>query len=274
MTLAAVPVAAAAASAPRESLAAELHSALYVGTVRHRRHDAVRHEFTVGAYMVYLDLGELDRAFAGRWFWSARRIAPMWFRRADYFGARDVPLAQAVRDAVANELGVRPDGAIRVLTNLRCFGYQFNPVSFYYCFDRHDRLVAVLAQITNTPWGERHHYVVGADAAHPAADALHARFAKAFHVSPFQPMEHVYDWTFTAPGDRVVVHMENLAADARVFDATLSMQRRPWTTANLARVSLRHPCMAMEVVASIYWHALRLWWKRAPFHTHPKKRVR
>jgi hypothetical protein len=246
-----------------------LRSGLYFGAVRHRRFDAVRHAFTNRLFLAYLDLDELEAAFAGRWWWSARRPAPMWFRRADYFGPRHVPLADAVRDAVAVRAGVRPTGAVRVLTNLRTFGYVFNPVTFYYCHDADDRLVAVLAEITNTPWGERHHYVVVADG---SGGPLRATFAKRFHVSPFQPMEQIYRWALTPPGERLAVHMQNEAGGAKVFDATLVLQRRPWTTRSLVAAAVRHPWMTMQVIVAIHWHALRLWCKRAPFHVHPSKR--
>lgn len=251
--------------------AAVRHSAVYVGEVRHRRHDAVGHAFAVRLYMAYLDLAELDAAFAGRWLWSARRWwAPMRFRRADYFGDPARPLAECVQDAVAARLGVRPDGPVRVLTQLRCLGYVFNPVTFYYCFDRAERLQAVLAEITNTPWGERHHYVVGREA-DAGGDTLRAEFAKAFHVSPFQPMHHRYRWAFGTPGERLGVHMDNLDGERAVFDATLSLARRPWTTGVLARALARHPWMTAKVTAMIYWQAFLLWCKKAPFHTHPEK---
>ncbi|MEO6596232.1 MAG: DUF1365 domain-containing protein [Planctomycetota bacterium] len=246
-----------------------LHSCLYFGKVQHRRFGTVRRDFAVRLYFAYLDLDELDSAFAGRWWWSARRPAPMWFRRRDYFGSPDRPLADAVRDAVEERLGVRPAGAVRVLTNLRCLGYVFNPVSFYYCFDRDERLAAVLAQITNTPWGERHHYVVAAVG--PGA-TLRAQFPKQFHVSPFQPMEQDYGWTLGTPGERLTVHMENRANGEVMFDATLQVERQPWTTRNLVAAVLRHPCMSAKVTLSIYLQALLLWWKKAPFHAHPKKR--
>lgn len=246
-----------------------LHSALYVGDVRHRRFDAVRHAFRMRLCLVYLDLDEVDRAFAGRWLWSARRPAPWWFRRRDHFGPPERPLADCVRDAVAARVGVRPDGPVRVLTNLRAFGVSFNPVSIYYCFDRTERLVAALAEITNTPWRERHHYVV---AATPGRRTLRARFGKRFHVSPFQPMEQDYDWVLGTPGERLCVHMANRMAGRVVFDATLALRRRPWNTRNLALAGLRHPCTAGAVLARIYWHAFRLWCKRAPFHVHPRKR--
>jgi len=255
-------------------VAAPLRSCLYFGTVRHRRFDAVGHAFRVRAAFVYLDLDELDRAFAGRWYWSARRPAPMWFRRRDYFGDPSVPLDAAVRDAVEQRLGVRPAGAVRVLTTPRALGLSFNPVTFYYCFDPEDRLQAVLAEITNTPWGERHHYVVGRQ---EGAEQLRSEFAKSFHVSPFQPMSQRYRWLFAEPGEQLVVHMENTRAGAdeaggaaeKVFDATLVVHRRTWNTRSLLRAAVCHPWPSLGVLTSIYWHALRLWWKRAPFFDHP-----
>jgi DUF1365 family protein len=246
-----------------------LASCLYVGTVRHRRLTGVRHEFKLSLYLAYLDLDEIEQAFAGGLWWSATHPAPMRWLRRDYFGPADRPLGDCVRDAVQQSIGVRPDGPVRMLTNLRCFGFVFNPVTFYYCFDRQQRLVAVLAEITNTPWRQRHHYVV---AANGAAGTLRATFPKAFHVSPFQPMEQSYVWAFSPPGDKLAVHMENHAGDAVVFDATLAVERRPWTARERAKAWCRHPLMALGAILLIYWHALRLWWKRAPFHPHPKHR--
>lgn len=245
------------------------HSGVYFGTVRHRRFDAVGRGFAMRLCMVFLDVDEIDAAFAGRWFWSAKRPAPMRFLRSDYFGDPARPLGDEVRDAVGRELGRRPAGPVRLLTGLRCFGYSFNPVTFYYCYDDDERLVAVLSQITNTPWKERHYYVVAAD----QRGRLRKRFGKEFHVSPFQPMEHDYVWRFSAPGERLAVHMENHAPDGKAFDATLVMHRRAWSTATLARAWLRHPWMSLKVIGGIYWHALRLWLARAPFHVHPRRRA-
>lgn len=158
-----------------------MHSCLYDGWVRHRRFAPRAHAFRYRLFMAYLDLTELDRVFRGRWFWSTRRPALAWFRRADYLGDPSVPLDQAVRDCVERNTGVRPRGPIRLLTHLRYFGYVFNPVSFYYCFDTADtRVETIVAEITNTPWGERHAYVLSARGEQP----LRFRFGKAFHVSP------------------------------------------------------------------------------------------
>ncbi|MHC4959381.1 MAG: DUF1365 domain-containing protein [Planctomycetota bacterium] len=240
------------------------HSCLYDGRVRHRRIHPVRHAFTKRLFYLYLDLDELPRLFDRRWLWSARRAALAWFRRSDYLGDPAVPLADAVRDLVEERTGRRPTGPVRLLTHLRYFGLSFNPVSFYYCFDEPgERVETVVAEITNTPWGERHAYVV-------PGNSRHHRFAKSFHVSPFMGMDDTYDWSLPDPDERLLVHMENRRAGGRHFDATLTMRRRPLNGRTLAMSLLRFPFMTLGVVAGIYFEALRLWLKRAPFHAHPE----
>lgn len=244
-----------------------MNSCVYRGTIRHRRFRPMRHEFQYRMFMLYLDLDELPGVFDRRWLWSARRFAPAWFRRSDYLGDPSVPLAEAVRNLVAERTGQRPTGPIRLLTHLRYWGYAQNPVSFYYCFDATGaNLETIVAEITNTPWGERHAYVVRAN---PHSDAHSAQFDKTFHVSPFMPMDHRYAWHFATPGDRLHLRMANLDDDARVFDATLRLRRAPMTGPVLAGCLVRHPWMTASIVAGIYWQAMRLWVRGAPFHPHP-----
>jgi uncharacterized protein len=248
-------------------------SAIYTGWVQHRRFTPSENKFRYRLFMMYLDLAELPRVFDRFWFWSARRSALARFRREDYHGDPGKPLDAAVRDLVQEQTGSRPTGPIRMLTHLRYFGYIFNPVTFYYCFDSSDqRVETIVAEITNTPWDERHAYVLPVSIAEKAgAKAWRFQFGKDFHVSPFMPMDVQYDWRFTAPQDGLFVHMENHREGRPVFDATLNLHRRPITGASLARALIAFPAMTVQITALIYWQALKLILKRTPFFTHPKK---
>ncbi len=235
-------------------------SCLYEGMVRHRRTEP-RREFRHPLVLAYIDLAELPELLDGRLL--ARGPGVVRFRRSDYLGDPAIPLEPAVRDLVAQRLdGRRPAGPIRVLTQPRTLGHCFNPVSFYYCFDRDgERLEAVVAEVTNTPWGERHAYVVPRGAGH---------FRKVLHVSPFMDMDHTYRCRAGAPGRALSVHIENLRAGARLFDATLALRRRELTRRSLRRATLRYPLGATRVLALIYMHALGLRLAGARVYPHPR----
>ena len=244
-------------------------SALYTGYVTHHRRHPTTHGFRFNLFMVYLDLAELPGLFDGRMFWSARRPALAWFRRGDHFGDPDVPLDEAVRSRVESESGRRPEGPIRLLTHLRYFGYVMNPISVYYCFTPDEsRVRALVAEVTNTPWGKRHIYVVEPEA-EAGSEWLRASFAKALHVSPFMHMDQSYDLTATVPGERLDIRIEAAHAGSPLFEANLALRRRPLTGRNLRLALIRHPLLTARVTTAIYWHALRLWLKRVPFVPHP-----
>lgn len=266
---------------PSTPAEAPSHSALYEGTVRHRRFTPTRHEFRYRLFLAYLDLDELPGLFTGSRLAAVDRPALMWFRRADYLDGGDGPLDQAVRDLVEVRTGARPAGPIRMLTHLRSFGYVFNPITIYYCFDEHgDQVDTVVLEVTNTPWGERHCYVLEV-AGDPRAEQV---FAKELHVSPFMPMDLVYRVAATTPGERLWVRMalerapEDTALESppergsRVFDADLVLRRVELSRRSLRRTLVRHPLMTIRVTAAIHVEAARLWWKRVPFVAHPRKK--
>jgi DUF1365 family protein len=249
-----------------------MHSRVYVGQVKHRRHTPVTHAFHYALFMLYLDLDELPTLFRKRWLWSTKRPALARFKREDHLGDTSVDLATAVRRFVEDETGIALKGPIRLLTNLRYFGYGFNPVSFYYCFDESgDKLEVIVAEVSNTPWGQQYCYILPEANNRGSADRKRYLLDKRFHVSPFMDMNLDYDWRFSLPAEKLVVHMKNYREDRQLFDATLSLQQRPFTAANLAGVLIRYPMMTVKIIAAIYYQALRLWLKKVPFFPHPDK---
>lgn len=251
-------------------MSGEFASAVYQGWITHRRQRPSAHDFRYRMFQLYLDLDELPRLFEGRRFWSLDRPNLAQLRRRDCYGDPALSIADAVRARVQAETGLRPTGPIRLLTHGRYFGLTMNPVSFYYGFaDDGVTLEWVLAEITNTPWGERHAYFLPASRAQARGRALHWQFEKEFHVSPFIGMQRDYHWALTTPGDGLHVHMDVFEAGEREFDATLALERQPWNANTLASSLMRYPWLTASVAAGIYWQAARLWLKKVPIHAHP-----
>jgi uncharacterized protein len=250
-----------------------MKSAIYTGHVRHRRFSPVPHAFTYRLFMMYVDLDELPSLFENRWFWSVNRTNLASFNRTDHVGDPTVPLGESIRQLVEERTGSRPAGPIRLLTHLRYIGYVFNPVSFYFCYDRSDAYVdSIVAEITNTPWGERHCYVLGPEQNRACGRKKRYQLDKVFHISPFIDMDVAYDWRFTEPASQLVIHMKNLQDRQPFFDATMRLERCELSASSLARVLIQYPLMTVKVIGAIHWQALRLWAKGAPFYAHPKKR--
>lgn len=253
------------------------NSAIYRGTVQHRRLLPKPHQFRYSMFLLYLDLDELPEVLDQSFWYSARanpasNLAAARFRREDHLGDPALPLADCVRELVHHETGRRPGGPIRLLTQLRWFGYGFNPVSFYYCFDQNDKVLeSVVAEVNNTPWGEQHCYVLGAASDIGQSGVHRWRHAKRMHVSPFMPMDMNYDFRLSEPGEMLTVYMQNHRDGELVFDAGLNLQRQTITAASLRNAALRYPCMSLRVISAIHWQALRLWLKGMPVFTHPAK---
>jgi DUF1365 family protein len=251
-----------------------MNSCIYEGHVRHRRFRPVQNSFRYRIFFMFLDLEELPELFHNTPLWSHGRVNLAYLRRRDHLGDPRVPLQQAVCDLVEDRLQKRPKGSIRLLTHLRYFGYCFNPVSFYYCYDQSEEEVdTIVAEIHNTPWGEEYCYVLGEDLnEHPKRGWKRYQFNKNFHISPFMDMDIWYDWRFRKPGRSLTVHMNNSEKGQKLFDATLTLNRREIDSYALNKVLLAYPFMTLKVTTMIYLQALRLWSKGTPFYVHPEKR--
>jgi len=252
-------------------------SCLYEGSVRHRRMAPLAGQFRYPLFMAYLDLDELPQLFEKPWLWSARRPAIAWFRRADHLGDPSLSLRDAVQELVWRRTGTRAEGPIRLLTHLRYFGYCFNPVSFYYCYDAAgENVTAVVAHVTNTPWGESHPYVMRVEQAadHGTVALMRGEFHKQLHVSPLMGMDQTYDWRLTEPAQRLSVHIESRRpCGETTFDATLSLARREITPGMLRRALVRYPFLTARITARIYTQALRLKLRGASYFPHPNSRA-
>ncbi|MEO1036230.1 MAG: DUF1365 domain-containing protein [Pseudomonadota bacterium] len=241
------------------------HSCLYRGWVRHERFAEVRHAFTYPTFLTYLSLSELpalQRQIPG---FSARRAAPIWLRRADHAGDPAVPLDVYIRDLVAAHGIAAEIRDVRLLTNLRYWGHCFNPISVYYCFASSDRMpVAVVLEVTNTPWGQRHVYVLPVELSQNTQS-----FRKEFHVSPFFPLDMQYQAYIPSPGERLQFAISNYYQGERAHLASLVLEREPLTGMRLWRRAIAEVSVTWRNLARIYWQAGKLWRKGATYHRHP-----
>ncbi|NNE63867.1 MAG: DUF1365 domain-containing protein [Gammaproteobacteria bacterium] len=244
-----------------------VHSAIYRGSLRHRRFHPLRHKFSYSVFMMYLDLDELDAVFEQSPWWSKKPWRPARFERSDFLGDPQIPLDQAVRNRIFEEVGEWHKGPIRMLANLRYFGFIINPITCYYCFDENEKLQTIVTEVTNTPWSERISYVLKCD---PQSRIQRISFQKGMHVSPFNPMDMTYRWSSNKPSKILSLNLETEQTGEKQMDATMVLKRQEINAGSLAGILVEHPWMTAKVVASIYWQALILAIKKAPFFSHPK----
>ncbi len=242
----------------------ELNSRLMVGWVQHRRFSPVHHKLNYPLFMASIDLDELEQleqkvwGFGFKWWHWAR------FHRADYLG--EGCLKTALQNKVHELTGTRLTGKVTAVCHLRYLGIYFSPVNFYYLYDESEEWKYLLAEVSNTPWNERHYYAVPS---HPGINNKAWTHEKAFHVSPFNPISQQYVWRLKPLEQRLFVHLA-CHRQKKEFDASLSMKAQQFSSKNLLKLLIKTPLMAVKVTVGIYWHALKLWIKGAPFYSHPK----
>ncbi len=252
-------------------MTAFMHSGMYHGVVAHVRTQPTRHSLRYRLCMFYLDLDELPQVLSYGRLASADRRACVRFNAGDYLTDHAGTLKERVAHVVSDATGATVNGPIRLLTHPRYWGYIFNPVSFFYVFDaRGTQVEFVVAEITNTPWQERHSYVL--DCRQQTTREFEFKFDKAFHISPFMGMRQQYQWRLQAPADVVNVNMVTLEHEEPIFNASMRLEYKPLSQRAVLNELVRFPAMTAKVTAGIYWNALLLKLKGTPFHAHPDTR--
>jgi DUF1365 family protein len=244
-----------------------ISSLVYKGKVRHRRFVKKPHEFSYRLFMFCFDVINVASEFKNVPQVSDEKFNWFSFRRKNYLKA-NTPLDLTARELVKEKTGVMPTGKIYLLTQLSCLGYCFNPISLYFIFkENSDEMDCMIVEVTNTPWGETHAYVLS-DPEKLRDDIYYYTFAKKLHVSPFLEMDYEYHFKLKINKDSIIVHLENYKDEELHFDATLSLSAVPLPA---TKVFFQFPLMSYKVSAGIYWQAFKLWLKGVPFHSHPKK---
>jgi uncharacterized protein len=238
-----------------------LKTGIYCGNTWHVRNLPMRHGFNYRIFMFGLDLDEVDAIHARTRFFSNRGFNWAWLRRADYCPGQP-NLKQAVLDR-ASALASKPvSGKVFMLANLRYLGLYFSPVNFYF-IGQPDDPDWLLAEVSNTPWNERHYYLV--DIHEPQVTE------KRFHVSPFNPIDMHYQWQIKPEAERLTLQLDAWRQD-KEFEAGMALRHTPLDSASLLRMLLATPVITVKIVAGIYWEAIKLFIKRAPFYGHPGNR--
>lgn len=249
-----------------------MHSCIYEGTVTHSRRSPIDHRFRYAVRWVYLDLEEVPDLLGKLRLLSDRKFHTYSFLPSDHMERSIGDLRTEVLSRVQLASGETPSGPVRLLTPLRQFGFYFSPISLFFCWGHTPDLHSIVAEVNNTPWRERHWYVLNENNRLDGS-GLRYQHHKQFHVSPFMDMDSTYRWQLSEPGEQLNVSMMVSREKQPFFTAGMDLRRRPLTDHALSISLIRFPVASLQMLGAIYFEALRLWKKKCPFYAHPSKRT-
>lgn len=252
-----------------------MSSALYQGVVIHGRVEPKKHHFHYKLFLFWLDLENIEQTCRDIKGLAYNRRGLVQFKREDYLDQPSKPLHVRALERM-NELSDKPlKGKVYFLGQLRTLGFYFSPVNFYYLQGEDGHFTHLLAEVSNTPWDQRHHYLVTLpekDNPHSLNDVI-SPTEKAFHVSPFNPMDMEYRWQVSQPGEKLnlsIACYKKEETPKKHFVAGIQMRRLALTSRHLKQQLMAIPSTAMKTLFGIYWQALKLFIKRMPFYSAPK----
>jgi len=241
-----------------------LNSGIFCGQVVHRRFEPVLHKFKYKMSMFGIDIDEINHISQKFALFGTSKFSPVKFNQKDYIVNEPGDLKERIASKVKS-LGGKWDGTkVLMLIQCRCLGIYFSPVNFFYCYNKDGSCELMLAEVSNTPWNERHYYLI---------DVLNPDMTKkTFHVSPFMQLNMKYKWRVSEPLEKVNISIANHfeETEAAVFDAHLTLRKTPLTSLNLIKSWISLPLMVFKIVTLIYWQALKLFIKRVPFVPYSK----
>lgn len=239
-------------------------SAIYTGPVVHERVKPKRHRLRYNVYSMLLDLDELEALDRSISQFGYNRFAPLSFHDKDHGPLDGTPLRRWVEQRLV-DAGLPVDGGpIRLLCYPRVFGYVFNPLSVYFCYDRDETLRAILYEVSNT-FHERHTYVIPVVGNAPV---IRQACDKQMYVSPFIEMDCRYHFRIAPPGEKLSIAIRQEDSEGLLLGASFSGNRSPFTNASVRQCLMSFPLLTVKIMAGIHWEALKLWLKGIKFYRH------